>query len=186
MVLNPLDETMPLKQHTDSSGLNLQGHDIDHNGIKPILAGAAAGLVATGAMTAATLVMFRLLPQTQRYPLPPAEITAEVKRQAGLGNGATRGQTLLAHFAYGAACGALFPVFVEQRKAETGALYGLAVWTASYLGWLPALKILKPATQHPLARNALMLLAHVVWGWTLGASERALVAKIGSSTKLER
>ena len=48
-----------------------------------------------------------------------------------------------------------------------GIAFGLGVWTASYLGLLPALGILKPATQHPLRRNLLMIGAHVVWGASL-------------------
>lgn len=139
--------------------------------MRPMAAGAAAGLVATAAMTAAMLAMFRRLPADQRYPLPPAEITTVMKSRAG-GEEATRGETLAAHFAYGAVFGALFPVLARQRSAGAGVLYGLAVWSGSYLGWLPAFGVLKPATRHPARRNALMLLAHAVWGWTLAASAR--------------
>jgi putative membrane protein len=38
----------------------------------------------------------------------------------------------------------------------------------SYLLALPILKILTPATEHPARRNILMILAHFVWGATLG------------------
>ena len=47
-------------------------------------------------------------------------------------------------------------------------LYGLAVWAGSYLGLLPALGIMSPATDHPLRRTALMIAAHLVWGSALG------------------
>ena len=46
--------------------------------------------------------------------------------------------------------------------------YGLAVWTTGYLGLLPALGALRPATEHPPRRTALMIAAHVVWGAALG------------------
>ena len=51
-----------------------------------------------------------------------------------------------------------------------GACYGLAVWAGSYLGLLPALGVLKPATEHPVRRIALMIAAHLVWGAALGAT----------------
>src|SRR5262249_36443677 len=49
-----------------------------------------------------------------------------------------------------------------------GTAYGLAVWAGSYLGLLPALGILSPATRHPPRRTALMIAAHVVFGSALG------------------
>ncbi|MCA1636528.1 MAG: hypothetical protein LC802_23280 [Acidobacteria bacterium] len=44
----------------------------------------------------------------------------------------------------------------------------MAVWAGSYLGWLPAAGILRPATEHPPRRTALMIAAHVVWGVAAG------------------
>jgi putative membrane protein len=38
----------------------------------------------------------------------------------------------------------------------------------SYLGLLPALGILRPATEHPERRNALMIVAHLIWGSITG------------------
>jgi putative membrane protein len=54
------------------------------------------------------------------------------------------------------------------EAAATGTAFGLLVWTASYLGLLPSAGILSPATAHPARRNALMIVAHVIWGVTLG------------------
>ena len=48
-----------------------------------------------------------------------------------------------------------------------GLSFGLCVWIASYLGLRPALGILRPATEHPPRRTALMIVAHAVWGATL-------------------
>jgi uncharacterized membrane protein YagU involved in acid resistance len=50
----------------------------------------------------------------------------------------------------------------------SGAAFGLAVWAGSYLGLLPVLGILRPATEHPARRNALMIASHVVWGAVAG------------------
>ena len=75
------------------------------------------------------------------------------------------------HFAYGTAAGALYATFARKLRFSPvlrGIGYGLVVWTISYLNLLPALRILRPATEHPAGRNALMIAAHVVWGAALG------------------
>ena len=140
-----------------------------------ILVGALAGLAATVPMTAAMESMHRLLPERERYPLPPREIAMAVAEDAGvrqhLDEPERTSVTLAAHFGYGAMTGAMYAPLAQRsqwRPAIGGAGFGLAVWAGSYLGLLPALGILTPATAHPTRRNALMITAHVVWGVTLG------------------
>ena len=140
-----------------------------------ILLGAISGFAATAVMTGAMELMFRRLPRSEQYPLPPREITMRIAQQSGIERSLDEQQrvaaTLAAHFAFGAGAGALYPAFAEKLKvppAVTGIAYGVAVWIVSYLGWIPALKILKPATAHPFRRNALMIAAHVVWGVATG------------------
>ncbi|HEX8679013.1 MAG TPA: DUF6789 family protein [Chthoniobacterales bacterium] len=80
--------------------------------------------------------------------------------------------TMLAHFAYGGATGAIYGAVSDDIPASTltkGIGFGLLVWTASYLGFLPGTGILKMATKHPARRNLLMIGAHVVFGVTTGA-----------------
>jgi uncharacterized membrane protein YagU involved in acid resistance len=48
-----------------------------------------------------------------------------------------------------------------------GLLAGTALWSGSYLGWIPLLGILPPATKHPWRMNVLMIVAHFIWGITL-------------------
>ena len=71
-------------------------------------------------MTAAMEVGRRLLPPWERYPLPPREITSEMTRAAGvrqyLNEPEMKALTLGAHFAYGAAMGALFSGLVGKRS----------------------------------------------------------------------
>ncbi|WP_184117432.1 hypothetical protein [Aminobacter sp. DSM 101952] len=128
-----------------------------------ILLGALAGLAATMSMTATMRRMHRQLPDELRYPLPPRQIvdqTIPLDREE-----AARGATMLAHFGFGALSGALYTLPAMMRLGGAG--YGLAVWAGSYLGWVPGLRILSPATRHPRERNLLMIAAHVVWGVTL-------------------
>ncbi|MCU0493080.1 MAG: DUF1440 domain-containing protein [Chloroflexaceae bacterium] len=139
------------------------------------LRGAVAGAIATAPMTLAMMAMHSQLPEHQQYPLPPSLITAKAEAVVGVRDEVKRDDhvalTTLAHFGYGAAVGALFaPVArVAHLPPVTGGVaYGLTVWTVSYLGLLPALRLLPPATKQPAERNSLMIAAHVVWGATLG------------------
>lgn len=137
------------------------------------LAGALAGLVAAVPMTATMVILHRRLPKPLRYELPPRQITGRVAE--GLGRAdrsmpeyALTWSSLAAHFGYGALTGALYPL-VARRVGPgpvPGALYGIAVWAASYMGWVPAAGILQPATRQPAPRRRLMLTAHLVWGAT--------------------
>jgi len=144
--------------------------------IQDTLSGAMAGAAATLPMTLAMVAGHRILPRQDQHPLPPRQITMRLAQQTGLADHLDEDQrkavTLLGHFGYGAACGALFAAMQSRGARSTVAhatAFGVAVWTASYLGWLPATGLLSPATQHPWRRNALMLGAHVVWGSVLGA-----------------
>jgi hypothetical protein len=58
---------------------------------------------------------------------------------------------------------------VPGPRVVSGIGWGLFVWAGSYLGLLPALDLHEPATQHPAERNILMIVAHIIWGATLGA-----------------
>jgi hypothetical protein len=124
--------------------------------------GAVAGYSATLAMTVLMQRLHEHLPEEERYPLTPREIT-QTLAPAG-DEDATATRTLLAHFAYGALTGALYGVASPRAAPISGALYGVGVWCASYLGWIPSFGILKAATAHPARRNGLMLAAHIVWG----------------------
>ncbi len=113
-----------------------------------LVLGYAAGLAGTVPMTIAMDRLWRLLPERQRYPLPPREIMAGVvpgRVQEATSERGMRGLTLAAHFAFGGAAGALLGALPIARRHETGAAYGVLIWTVSYMGWIPALRILKPA-----------------------------------------
>ncbi len=141
-----------------------------------LLIGAIAGFVGTLAMSSAMARAHRRLPEEERYPLTPREIIDSSADQVGLqlGNEAAKDATLAAHFAYGAACGALIAAASPRISENKGAAAGVAVWLASYLGWIPGVGILKPATDHPLRRNLLMIGSHLVWGATTARAMREL------------
>jgi uncharacterized membrane protein YagU involved in acid resistance len=142
-----------------------------------LLLGALAGIAGTLAMTAAARAMHRRLPAAERYPLPPREIIegmlpAVAKRS--LEEHGRQTTTLAAHFGYGAATGAFYALVGPRSGILPGAAYGILVWTVSYFGIMPSLRILRPAHEHPRRRNALMIAAHLVWGSAMARTLREL------------
>lgn len=145
------------------------------------LAGTLAGLAGTGPMTVAMELMHRQLPPEEQYPLPPRQITEHLAEAVHIEDNLNEEEelaaTVAAHFAYGAACGAAYSLvedYLPGPPAVRGITFGLGVWTASYLGLLPATGLLSSARCHPARRNALMLAAHVVWGGVTGLLTESL------------
>ena len=155
---------------------------------------AAAGALATLPMTAVMAVGLRFLPRSEQYALPPREVTDEVRRRTKIAYPVSerlaRLAALAAHFGYGAAAGSLFAAFPGRREtpiAQRGAVYGFAVWAGSYLGLLPALNLLSPATAHPRGRTALMITSHLVWGAATGFIYQATaVAPVQNSSHIRQ
>ena len=142
-----------------------------------LLLGALAGIAGTFAMTSAARAMHRRLPAAERYPLPPREIiegTLPGVTKRALEEPGRQTATLAAHFGYGAATGALYALVRPRGGILAGAAYGVLVWTVSYFGIMPGLRILRPAHDHPLRRDALMVAAHLVWGSTMAGTLREL------------
>jgi uncharacterized membrane protein YagU involved in acid resistance len=145
--------------------------------------GAVAGFTATIPMTVVMLTLHRrALPERQRYPLPPRRITMRAAGKARVRHRLDEPQrtaaTYAAHFGYGTATGAVYGALephVPGHPVVKGTSYGLLVWALSYLGLLPLLDLHRPATREPPERNALMILAHVVWGAALGALTNRIV-----------
>lgn len=138
--------------------------------------GALGGCLATLPMTWAMEMMHRQLPRRERYPLPPRQITMRVAEKAGvkedMDEDERQAATLTAHFGMGTAMGVGYGLLGRHLPLPTplaGATFGLAVWAGNYLGLLPALGLLRPATEHPSRRTGLMIAAHVIWGVTAAA-----------------
>ena len=137
-----------------------------------LLVGAVAGIVGTMAMTQAMRRLHAKLPAKERYPLTPREIVDSAVEPAAEASG--RDLAVAGHFAYGAACGALLAAANPRMGTRAGAAAGAAIWLGSYMGWIPALGVLAPATRHPLRRNALMISVHFVWGAATAKAIREL------------
>jgi uncharacterized membrane protein YagU involved in acid resistance len=149
-----------------------------------LLVGALGGVSATGPMTIGMVWLHRRLAPKHRYSLPPREITMKLTEALGihkkLGRDARAVLTLVSHFGYGATA-AIFYSLLEWRVAASslakGPVFGALVWLVSYLGLLPTLGVLNPATRHPNSRNALMFVVHLVWGLFVGVFVETLLSE---------
>jgi uncharacterized membrane protein YagU involved in acid resistance len=126
----------------------------------------------------------RFLPKRQQYALPPEIITEELAHRMHvrwhMNKKQVEGATLVSHFGFGAAMGALYGALgkkVPLPSPVKGVLFGLVVWTASYLGLLPLSGMSESGQREPGRRNLMMIAAHVVWGSTLGVVTEFLAEK---------
>ncbi len=146
------------------------------------LAGAIAGLMATVPMTAVMIVGKRLLPQRSQGPLPPVQITQNALRAVRLDDEVSRSEELalssVNHFGFGASTGALYGLLCSPRSVghavSSGCIYGIGVWSCSYLGWLPVVGLYRCAANDTPERSTLMILAHLVWGAGLGLATHVI------------
>ena len=126
--------------------------------------GATAGLVATGAMSSFMVAAERL----GIMPGQPPRMIID-RLAPGLRDDVADAAALLSHGAYGAAAGAAFALLAGDRRSTAwGVAYGVLVWAGGYEGWVPALGVLPPAHRDRPSRVAVMVTAHVVFGYSLG------------------
>ena len=140
-----------------------------------VIDGAVGGLAATLPMTLSMLLMRALMPWHERYDLEPQLVTESTAKrlrlQRLLGRHQRQTISMMLHFGFGAAAGSIFGLsarLLALPLALGGVIYGLLVWTGAYAGVIPMLGILRPPHRRPRSRNAMMIVAHVVWGGMLG------------------
>jgi uncharacterized membrane protein YagU involved in acid resistance len=146
------------------------------------LRGAFAGAVATIPMTIFMFATQRFLPRGQRYDLPPEIITKELAQRARIRQHMNKAQilgaTLVSHIGYGAVMGAVYSSMGRRKLAPvSGGLFGLLVWGVSYLGLLPMLGMSELGQREPGRRNLMMIVAHLIWGSSLGATAAVLTRR---------
>ncbi len=136
--------------------------------IDALTRGAAAGVVATAAMSALMLAAGRAGLMGRQ---PPEAI---VRRAGALTAAEPRGRladalATVAHLGFGAGTGAAYALLPPTRRpAARGAAAGTAVYAVSYAGWVPALGALPRADRDRPPRQAAMVAAHLVYGTVLG------------------
>lgn len=134
---------------------------------RKLATGAAAGIVATAAHTA---IMAAAKSLGMLGEPPPQKLTRRILTL--LGHRPRSLELLLtttaAHVAYGAATGALYALLPPPARGSlSGMAYGVAVWGASYLGWIPKLGLMRSPSRDRGGRPTAMVLAHVAFGLAL-------------------
>lgn len=158
------------------------------------IAGTLSGFIATLPMSVAMMAGRRRNVLKGLDPLPPRQITARALETVGLrdylSDDTQEDLTVLNHFAYGATVGGIYGLMPAETSRESAALrgvcYGVGVWAISYLGWLPAAGLYRPATRDWPRRNLRMLAAHVVWGATMGVLTETIDRRVRHSTNSRR
>lgn len=133
-----------------------------------LLRGALAGTAATGPMSA---VMAAASAAGLLGEHPPESIVRHAARATGQSppRPTVRALAAVTHLGFGAGVGAGYALLpAVGPPVARGTATALAVYVASYQGWLPALGILPPASDDRPARPTVMVAAHVVFGAVLG------------------
>ena len=141
--------------------------------IRAGLIGGAAGTLATIPMTAVMLLAQKLgyLGEAPPRLITSAAISNEDQPPPDLET--ERAASAVTHFGFGAASGTLFGLLASAVRLPgsriiQGVLFACVVWLVSYKGWVPALNIMPPPEKDRPDRPIVMILAHLVFGATLG------------------
>jgi hypothetical protein len=139
--------------------------------VSELIGSSARGGIATGAMSAVMLAGDRAGLMGQQ---PPAAITNSALRRAGVDRPSAPAAVIapLAHLGFGAMGGLIYG---RARRLVPGVsgwilgvLFGLMIWVVNYKGWIPASGILPPPEDDRPGRPAVMVAAHLVYGFVLG------------------
>lgn len=136
--------------------------------------GALSGIRATGAMTVVAKGFERAGWFGQ---LPPRQVTERILHVSS--EPVATIATTVAHFGYGAAMGGGYALLggLSPRlvSTATGAVFGVLVAIGSYELLLPSIRVRPPLHRDSPREIAALLIAHLVYGGTLG---RSLAGKI--------
>jgi hypothetical protein len=148
----------------------------DHSGdaVTHSLLGAAAGLLGTfviqGLLTLNKKFVPSAMPPMRRDPgefvVHQSERALPTRMMQAIPESAEKTAAASAGLAYGAMFGAAYGTF-RGRTGNTlaeGALLGLGVWAAGYLGWLPATGLTPPPWKQKPQQVAASVTEHVLYG----------------------
>ncbi len=156
-----------------------------------VLEGAAAGALATIAMSAAMFGFRRLGLMGE---MPPEKITSRVLDRLGVRRSRIA-QDLLAsanHVAFGAGGGATFGLVRRWVPSSIptlplGVVFASAIWAVSYAGLAPILGLMPPPQKDRVGRPLSMIAAHLVYGTVLAfLVDRFSRRRAGSAAKPAR
>lgn len=137
--------------------------------VRSLASGAVAGGVATAVMTGAMGAMAA----ATRGPLAPKQVTGwlvERTHSARVEDPARTVLTMVNHFGYGSALGALYGLLRRRSRASlaSGVAYGVMVWAVNYAGLLPALGVVREPATDDTTHAVRIHVAHWVYGAAIG------------------
>ncbi len=147
-----------------------------------LLAGVAAGLVASAAMAAFQAQAQKLLPDNGGEEDPATVKAADAASEAVIGDPVPEpyreaaGQAV--HYVTGAVLGGIYGLIAEYKpeaSAGFGSAYGIATAALLDEAATSAAGLAPPPTETPLATHAYSGASHLVYGWVL-EGVRALIA----------
>jgi len=158
-------------------------------------AGVVAGLTGTGVMMAMRSFDQRYAPQTiPKAAIDPGVFVADKMVRAArlprtLRHALRPAAALAAHTTYGTVCGLLYSLIRGPKRDRSavgeGIAFGAAVYTAGYLGWLPALGLQRPIWKQRFPEVLGEIFRHLAYGVaTIAAGQ--LLAKTAKEPELTR
>ena len=138
-----------------------------------IALGAAAGMAATLVMQGMLTTTKKLLPSSVP-PLKqdPGEFMVEHTLPDSAPDLVRKAAENSLRMGYGMTSGLLYALARPRggNPLLEGALLGIAVWAAGYLGWLPATDLMPPITEHNAQQIAVPIVEHAIFGMAVVAA----------------
>jgi hypothetical protein len=141
--------------------------------------GAAAGIVSTFFMQAMMKTSGKAMPDAKPpigmdpgdFMVRRARALLPERAQYGMPDNVHQAAAKSLHLGYGMTAGVLYALARPRprRRALEGALLGLGVWAAGYLGWLPATRLMQPLREQTPKQIAVPLVQHTLFGVAVAA-----------------
>jgi len=147
-----------------------------------LLAGVAAGLVASAAMAAFQSTAEPLLPESDEDPstVKTADAVSEAATGASVPARHREASSGMVHYIAGAVMGGIYGVLTEYRpeaSAGFGSAYGIATSTLLDEAALPALDLGSDPGEAPIESHLYGVASHLVYGIVLEGVRRLIAGK---------
>jgi len=135
--------------------------------LQRVALGAVAGAGATILLQGVRKASAKAIPEG-KPPMrkDPGEFMAHIALPAGAPDALHDAAAKSLQLGYGMTSGALYAAMRAQSASPLieGVLLGLGVWAVGYLGWLPALDMMPPITEHTPKQITVPIVQHVLFG----------------------
>src|SRR5438270_8471295 len=148
--------------------------------------GTACGAGATFLMQGMLQMSGKLMPDSVppikedpgEFMLRKAKDALPVSTREKVPESVDKAAAKMLHMGYGMTSGALYGLAGPRRgnAAVNGALLGLGVWAAGYLGWLPATDLMPPIHKHEPLQIAVPIVEHALFGVAIATAYESVAS----------